>query len=87
MDGERDHILYTLHPGKYRILRRAQENVVMMPTPCWRPEPLCFGTIFLERGIPPPLLEDTPYQMPRQLLNFDIIVEEEVSELILLKHA
>ncbi|KAM1315999.1 hypothetical protein COP2_020020 [Malus domestica] len=29
------------------------------------------------------LLEDTPCQMPRQLLNFDIIVEDEVPELML----
>ncbi|KAM2313273.1 hypothetical protein ACFX1S_026465 [Malus domestica] len=59
----------------------------MIPTPGWKLEPLCFGTISPKRGIPPPLLEDMPCQMLRQLLNFDITVEEEVLELMLPKHA
>lgn len=69
------------------MLRRAQESVVIMPTPGWNPEPICFGTIFLERGILPPLLVDTPYEIPRQLYKFDIAKEEEVPELMLTNDA
>ena len=32
-EGERDHVPQNLHPGKYRILRRVQEDMVMIPTP------------------------------------------------------
>lgn len=32
-EGEGDHVPQNLHLGKYRILRRAQDSVVMMPTP------------------------------------------------------
>ncbi|KAB2617563.1 S2-RNase [Pyrus ussuriensis x Pyrus communis] len=44
---------------EYRILRRAQEDIVMIPTPRWSLEPICFGTISPERKMPSPLLVDT----------------------------
>ncbi|KAM1325677.1 hypothetical protein PS1_047189 [Malus domestica] len=88
MEGEGNHVPHNHpHPGKYRALRRAQENIVMMPTPGWRPVPFCFGTISLEKGIPSPMLEDAPCEIPRQLLNFDITTKEEVPELMLTKDA
>ena len=36
-EGEMDHVPPNPHPGKYRILRRAQEDMVMIPTPRWSP--------------------------------------------------
>ena len=86
-EGEGDHVPPSPHPGKYRILRRAQEDVVMMPTPRWSPEPICFGTISPERGPPAPLLIDTVCEMPKQVPNFGITKEEELPELMLPEEA
>ncbi|KAM1502678.1 hypothetical protein ACFXTO_027995 [Malus domestica] len=69
------------------MLRKAQESVVMMPTPGWRSEPFYFRTISPERGIPSPILEDAPCETPRHLLTFDIAIFEEVPELMLTKDA
>ncbi|KAB2623740.1 S2-RNase [Pyrus ussuriensis x Pyrus communis] len=65
------------HPGKYRILKRVQRDMVMMPTPKWSPEPICFGTISPKREIPSPLLVDTLYSTStyRALLGRDWIHE------------
>ncbi|KAM2920126.1 hypothetical protein COP2_042015 [Malus domestica] len=70
--GEGDQAPMSLHPGKYRILRRAQEDMVMMQTPKWSPEPSCFGTILPEKKIPLPLLVDTLYESLVQVQNFGI---------------
>ncbi|KAM1750647.1 hypothetical protein ACFX11_008862 [Malus domestica] len=59
IEGEGDHVPHSPHPGKYRILRRAQDDMVMIPTPRWSPEPICFGIISPERGMPSPLLVNT----------------------------
>ena len=75
------------HPGKYRILKRAQEDVVMMPTPRWSPEPICFGTIYPERGPSVPLLIDAVCEIPRQIPNFEVAKEEELPEMMLPEEA
>ncbi|KAM1353398.1 hypothetical protein ACFX2H_032895 [Malus domestica] len=36
-EGVGDHVPQSQHPGKYRILRRAQEGLIMVPTPGWKP--------------------------------------------------
>lgn len=87
MEGEGNHVPQNPHPGKYRMLRKAQENVVMMPIPGWRHELLCFGTISPDRGVPSLMLEDALCEAPRQLLNFDIAVDEEMPELMLTNDA
>ncbi|KAM1252020.1 hypothetical protein ACFX13_040907 [Malus domestica] len=84
-EGERDHVPQNLYPGKYRILRRAQEDIVMMPTPRWNPKSTCFRTISPERGIPSPLLINTLCKVPGQMPNFGISQEEALPELMLLK--
>ncbi|KAM1000680.1 hypothetical protein ACFX2I_007282 [Malus domestica] len=33
IEGEGNHVPQSLHLGKYRILMRAQEDMIMMPTP------------------------------------------------------
>ncbi|KAB2626102.1 S2-RNase [Pyrus ussuriensis x Pyrus communis] len=63
-EGQGDHAPLSLHPGKYRILKRSQEDMVMMPTAKWSPEPICFGTISPEKRIPSPLLVDTLCESP-----------------------
>ncbi|KAM1093114.1 hypothetical protein ACFX19_020595 [Malus domestica] len=74
-EGRWDHVPQTLHPRKYRVLRRMQESMVMVPTPCWNPEPICFRTISPERGMHPLPHEDIPFGTPRQLHDFNIIRE------------
>ncbi|KAM1957961.1 hypothetical protein ACFX15_003415 [Malus domestica] len=59
-EGEGDHVPQSQHPGKYRILRRAQEDLIMVPTPGWKPEPIHVGTVASER-IPPSLLLVDPF--------------------------
>ncbi|KAM2662332.1 hypothetical protein EV1_009037 [Malus domestica] len=66
-EGERNHMLQSLHPGKYRILRRAQEDMVMVPTPGWKTEqPICFGTVSPERKQPSLSLENPFGEVPKQ---------------------
>ena len=48
-EGEGDHVPQSQHPGKYRILRRAQEDLIMMPTPGWKPGLTRAETISSER--------------------------------------
>ncbi|KAM1196736.1 hypothetical protein ACFX2G_008498 [Malus domestica] len=48
-EGEGNHVPQSLHPGKYRILRRAQEDMIMMPTLGWKTEPICFEIVSPER--------------------------------------
>ncbi|KAB2606555.1 S2-RNase [Pyrus ussuriensis x Pyrus communis] len=66
-EGEGNHMQSNPHPGKYRILRRAQEDMIMMPTPRWSPKPICFGTISPEKGLPTPMLIDIICEVPKQL--------------------
>ncbi|KAM2658160.1 hypothetical protein EV1_013462 [Malus domestica] len=87
IEGEGDHVPQSPHPGKYRILRRTQEDMVMMPTLRWSPEPICFGTISLERRMPSPLLVDTLCEVPQQVHDFGITREEKLPELMLPKEA
>ncbi|KAM2027102.1 hypothetical protein ACFX1T_019452 [Malus domestica] len=51
IEGEGNHVPQSLHHRKYKILRRAQEDMIMMPTLGWRIEPICFGTVSLERKL------------------------------------
>ncbi|KAM1174077.1 hypothetical protein ACFX13_027333 [Malus domestica] len=68
-EGEGNHVPQSLHPGKYRILRRAQEDMVMEPTPGWKPkQPICFGTVSLERKQPSLSLVDPFGEVPKQTL-------------------
>ncbi|KAM1074074.1 hypothetical protein FF1_019122 [Malus domestica] len=57
--------------------------MVMMPTPRWSPEPIYFGIISLERGIPSPLLVGTLCEVPGPMPNFDLTQEEALPELML----
>ncbi|KAM2932159.1 hypothetical protein FF1_040260 [Malus domestica] len=67
IEGERNHVPPSLHPGKYRILRRAQEDMVMVPTPGWKAEqPICFGTVSPEKKQPSPSLGDPFGEVPKQ---------------------
>ena len=86
-EGKWDHVPSNPHPGKYRILRKAQEDTVMMPTPRWSPEPICFGIISPERGLPAPLLMNDICEAPEQMPNFGITHEEGLSELMLPEEA
>ena len=86
-EGDGDHVPLKPHPGKYRVLRRAQEDMAMMPTPRWSPEPICFGTISPERGLPAPLLIDTICEVPKQAPDFGITREEELHGLMLPEEA
>ncbi|KAM1523467.1 hypothetical protein TB1_012843 [Malus domestica] len=86
-EGERDHVPRSPYPRKYRILRRTQEEMVMMPTLGWSLEPICFGTISPERRLPTPLLVYTLCEFPKQMLNFGIAQEEMLPELMLRKEA
>ncbi|KAM2504096.1 hypothetical protein PS1_038050 [Malus domestica] len=63
-EEEGDYVPQNPYLGKYRILKKTQEDMVMMPTPRWSPKPICFGTISPERGIPLPLLIDTLCEVP-----------------------
>ncbi|KAM1447718.1 hypothetical protein ACFXTO_006784 [Malus domestica] len=68
-EGEGNHVPQSLHPGKYRILRRAQEDMIMEPTPGWRPEqPICFGTVSLEGKQPSLSLVEPFGEVPKQTL-------------------
>ncbi|KAM1936390.1 hypothetical protein ACFX15_013664 [Malus domestica] len=67
IEGEGNHVPQSLHPGKYRILRRAQEDMVMVPTPGWKAEqPICFGTVSPERKQPSLSLENPFGEVPKQ---------------------
>ncbi|KAM1712927.1 hypothetical protein ACFX12_023747 [Malus domestica] len=48
-EGVGDHVPQIQHPRKYRILRRAQEDLIMVPTLGWKPEPIHVGTVAYER--------------------------------------
>ncbi|KAM2230779.1 hypothetical protein ACFXTH_014953 [Malus domestica] len=61
--------------------------MVMMPTPRWSPEPICFGTISLESGLPAPLLVDTLCENLEQVKEFGITQEEKLPELMKPKEA
>ncbi|KAM2427436.1 hypothetical protein ACFXTH_001527 [Malus domestica] len=66
-EGEGNHVPQSLHPGKYRVLRRAQEAMVMVPTPGWKTEqPICFGTVSPEKKQPSLSLEDPFGEVPKQ---------------------
>ncbi|KAM2252277.1 hypothetical protein ACFX1S_006809 [Malus domestica] len=67
-EGVGDHVPQSQHPGKYRILRRAQEDLVMVPTPGWKPEPTHEGTITPERRPPSLPLVDHFGEVPKQAL-------------------
>ncbi|KAM2893444.1 hypothetical protein FF1_008801 [Malus domestica] len=67
-EGEGNHVPQSQHPGKYRILMRAQEDLVMVPTPGWKPEPICAGTVSSERRPPSLPLVDPFGEVPRQTL-------------------
>ncbi|KAM2200864.1 hypothetical protein TB1_000789 [Malus domestica] len=65
-EGEGNHVPQSLHPGKYSILRRAQEDMIMVPTPGWKTEqPICFGTVSPERKPPFPSLVDPFGEVPK----------------------
>ncbi|KAM2151589.1 hypothetical protein ACFX1R_046023 [Malus domestica] len=65
----------------------AQEDMVMIPTSRWSLEPICFGTISLERGIPSSLMVDTLCEDMNQVQNFGTTQEEGLPELVLPKEA
>ncbi|KAM1419648.1 hypothetical protein ACFXTO_023170 [Malus domestica] len=65
--GEGNHVPQSQHPGKYRILRRAQEDMIMVPTPGWKTEqPICFGTVSPERKPLSPSLVEPFGEVPKQ---------------------
>ncbi|KAM1800758.1 hypothetical protein ACFX11_032438 [Malus domestica] len=64
-EGKEDHVPQSQHPRKYRILRRAQEDLIMVPTPGWKPEPICAGTISSERRPPSLPLVDPFGEVPK----------------------
>ncbi|KAM1669278.1 hypothetical protein ACFX2K_043417 [Malus domestica] len=67
IEGEGNHVPQSLHLGKYRILRIAQEDMVMVPTPGWKAEqPICFGTLSPEKKQPFPSLGDPFGEVPKQ---------------------
>ncbi|KAM1193207.1 hypothetical protein TB1_012868 [Malus domestica] len=67
IEGEGNHMPRNLHPRKYRILRRAQEDMVMVPTPGWKAEqPIYFGTVSPEKKQPSLSLEDPFGEVPKQ---------------------
>ncbi|KAM2668383.1 hypothetical protein EV2_019985 [Malus domestica] len=67
IEGEGNHVPQSLHPGKYRILRRAQEDMVMVPTPGWKVKQLiCFGTVSPEKEQPSLSLDDPFGEVPKQ---------------------
>ncbi|KAM2324760.1 hypothetical protein TB2_023490 [Malus domestica] len=71
-EGERNHVPQSLYPVKYRILRRAQEDMIMMPTPGLRTEPICFGIVSPERKLPSISLDpfgEVPKQIPDSGIN------------------
>ncbi|KAM1305570.1 hypothetical protein ACFX2F_023090 [Malus domestica] len=86
-EGEGDHVPLNPHPEKYRILRRAEKDMMMIPTPRWSPEPICFGIISPERGMLAPLLMDTICGVLEQLPKFGIAQEERLPELMLPEEA
>ncbi|KAM2655111.1 hypothetical protein EV2_026540 [Malus domestica] len=64
-EGVGDHVPQIQHPGKYRILRRAQEDLIMVPTPGWKPEPIHIGTVARPLSLP---LVDPFGEVPKQTL-------------------
>ncbi|KAM1044172.1 hypothetical protein ACFX2A_036146 [Malus domestica] len=66
-EGGGDHVPQSNHPGKYRILRRAREDMTMMPTPGWSPEPIGLGIILPEGRMPLPLLTNPFGKVPEQV--------------------
>ncbi|KAM1493283.1 hypothetical protein PS1_025447 [Malus domestica] len=67
-EGEGNHVPQSQHPGKYRILRKAQEDLVMVPNPGWKPEPICVGAVSSERRPPSLPLVDPFGEVPKQTL-------------------
>ncbi|KAM1515975.1 hypothetical protein ACFX10_015024 [Malus domestica] len=67
-EGEGNHVPQSQHPGKYRILRRSQEDLIMMPTPGWKPGPNHAETISSERRPPSLPLMDPFGEVPKQTL-------------------
>ncbi|KAM2483045.1 hypothetical protein ACFX1W_040732 [Malus domestica] len=65
-EGKGNHVPQSLHPGKYRILRRAQEDMIMVPTPGWKTEPICFRTVSPERKPHSLSLVDPFGEVPKQ---------------------
>ncbi|KAM1695436.1 hypothetical protein ACFXTN_027085 [Malus domestica] len=61
--------------------------MVMIPTPGWKPKPICFGTTSLEKGLLAPLLVDTICEVLEQMPDFGITQEEKLPELILAEEA
>ncbi|KAM1285244.1 hypothetical protein ACFX2J_027833 [Malus domestica] len=64
-EGVGDHVPQSQHPGKYRILKRAQEDLIMVPTPGWKPEPIHMGTVAKPLSLP---LVDPFGEVPKQTL-------------------
>ncbi|KAM2252494.1 hypothetical protein ACFX1S_007003 [Malus domestica] len=64
------------------ILRRAQEDMIMMPTPGLRTEPICFGTVSPDKKLPDVSL-DLFGELPKQILDSGIYQQEGVPEPLL----
>ncbi|KAM1029349.1 hypothetical protein ACFX13_042564 [Malus domestica] len=82
-EGEGNHVPQNQHPGKYRILRRAQEDLIMVSTPGWKPKPVCLGTASSERKPPSLPLVDPFGEVPKQTLDAGINQLERASEPLL----
>ncbi|KAM2728833.1 hypothetical protein EV1_000281 [Malus domestica] len=63
-EGKGNHVPQSQHPGKYRILRRAQEYLIMVPTPGWKSD----GTVSSERRPLSLPLVDPFCEVPKQTL-------------------
>ena len=68
-EGEGDHMPQSLHPGKYIILRRAQDDMVMMPPQDGARNQYVLRLSHPERRMPSPLLVDTLCEVPEQIPN------------------
>ncbi|KAM2689767.1 hypothetical protein EV1_043028 [Malus domestica] len=61
-EGVEDHVPQNQHPGKYRILIRAQEDLIMVPSPRWKPEPIHMGTVAKPFSLPVDPFGEVPKQ-------------------------
>ncbi|KAM2369052.1 hypothetical protein ACFXTH_046534 [Malus domestica] len=82
-EGEGNYVPQSLHHGKYRILKRPQEYMIMMPTPGWRTEPICFGTVSPERKLPSISLVDPFGEVPKQIPDLGINQQQGAPEPLL----
>ncbi|KAM2704644.1 hypothetical protein EV1_033951 [Malus domestica] len=78
-EGEGNHMPQNQHPGKYRILRRAQEDLIMVPTPEWKLD----GTVSSERRPPSLPLVDPFGEVPKQTLYVGMDQQERTLEPLL----